>query len=128
MRLRTAAVTAAFAALLTAAAPTATAGTHTASERAVAAPGQVCFWSEPGMMGQAWCYGPPGYAEAENGTQRHAYAFESRVNTSVYAISYGPGAGCVYREIRTDDYDENWTAWAKKLDGVSDTTMGCEPG
>lgn len=59
-----------------------TAGTHTASER----------------------------AEAENGTQRHAYAFEPRVNTSAYAISYGPGAGCSYREIRKDDYAENWTA------------------
>lgn len=60
-----------------------TAGTHTASER----------------------------AEAENGTQRHAYAFESRVNTIVYAISYGcPGAGCFDREIRKDDYAENWTA------------------
>ncbi|MFC8126469.1 hypothetical protein [Streptomyces sp. NPDC057302] len=128
MRFRTAAVTAAFAALLTAVAPSATAGPHTTAPRAAAAPGQVCFWSEPGMMGHAWCYGPPGYAEAENGTQRHAYSSESRVNGSVYAISYGPGAGCFYREIRKDDYDENWTAWAKKLDGVSDTPMGCEQG
>ncbi|MGW5732328.1 MULTISPECIES: hypothetical protein [Streptomyces] len=128
MRFTTTVFTAAFAAVLTATAPSATAGHETAERHAVSAPGQVCFWSEPGMMGHAWCYGPPGYAEAENGTQRHAYSFESRVNGSVYAISYGPGSGCVYREIRKDDYDENWTAWAKKLDGVSDSTMGCEQG
>ncbi|MFG2646732.1 hypothetical protein [Streptomyces sp. NPDC048436] len=128
MRFTHAAATAALAALLTAASPSVTAAPHATPPRAAAAPGQVCFWSEPGMMGHAWCYGPPGYAEAENGTQRHAYSFESRVNGSVYAISYGPGGGCFHREIRRDDYDENWTAWAKKLDGVSDSTMGCEQG
>ncbi|MFI0983590.1 hypothetical protein ACH4SP_42100 [Streptomyces sp. NPDC021093] len=90
-------------------------------------PGRVCFWTQPGMMGQSWCYGPPGYAEAENGTQRNAHSFESRYNGTVYAISYGSGSSCVYREIRTDDYDEDW-AWAGKVDGVSHETMGCEPG
>ncbi|WP_328535289.1 hypothetical protein [Streptomyces sp. NBC_00344] len=90
--------------------------------------GQVCFWTEPSMHGTAWCYGPPGYADAENGTRRHAFSFESKVNGSVYAISYGPGAGCLYREIRKDDYDENWTAWAGKIDGVSHDKLGCEPG
>ncbi|MEN2424220.1 hypothetical protein AABB02_39720 [Streptomyces rimosus] len=114
----TIAATAAFAAALPFSAPTAQA----------TPPGRICFWTEPGMMGQSWCYGPPGYAEAENGTQRHAYSFESRYNGTVYAISYGAGSSCLYREIRADDYDENWTAWAGKLDGVSHETMGCEPG
>lgn len=126
MRLRAAATTAVFAALLTAVAPSATA--EPTATRVATPPGQVCFWTKPGMMGQAWCYGPPGYAEAENGTQRNAYSFESRYNGTVYAISYGAGSSCVYREIRADDYDENWTAWATKLDGVSHETMGCEPG
>ncbi|MFE0131437.1 hypothetical protein ACFWY6_07620 [Streptomyces sp. NPDC059037] len=126
MRFKTAAVTAAFTALCTTFTPSAVAEPPTS--RAAAAPGQVCFWTKPGMMGQGWCYGPPGYAEAENGTQRNAYSFESRANSSVYAISYGPGAGCVYREIRKDDYDENWTAWATRLDGVSHEKLGCEPG
>ncbi|MFJ2769827.1 hypothetical protein [Streptomyces sp. NPDC087300] len=126
MRLRAAATTAVFAALLTAVAPSATA--EPTATRLATPPNQVCFWTKPGMMGQAWCYGPPGYAEAENGTQRNAYSFESRVNGTVYAISYGAGSSCVYREIRKDDYDENWTAWATKLDGVSHETMGCEPG
>ncbi|MFG2497278.1 hypothetical protein ACGFSB_03535 [Streptomyces sp. NPDC048441] len=122
MRLTTAAVTAALAAVLTAVAPSATAESHVATP-----PGRVCFWSQPGMMGQSWCYGPPGYAEAENGTQRQAHSFESRYNGTVYAISYGSGSSCVYREIRSDDYDEDWS-WATKLDGVSHETMGCEPG
>ncbi|MFE6161031.1 hypothetical protein ACFQ7F_19195 [Streptomyces sp. NPDC056486] len=128
MRFGTATVTAALAALLTAVAPSATAEPHATQPRAATPPGQVCFWTEPGMMGQAWCYGPPGYAEAENGTQRHAYSFESRANGTVYAISFGSGSSCLYREVRKDDYDENWTAWGTKLDGVSDTTMGCEQG
>ncbi|MGW5862426.1 hypothetical protein ACWFRJ_09685 [Streptomyces sp. NPDC055239] len=128
MRFGTAVVTAAVAALLTAVAPSATAEPHATRPGVATPPGRVCFWTEPGMMGQAWCYGPPGYAEAENGTQRHAYSFESRINGTVYAISFGAGSSCLYREIRADDYDENWTAWATKLDGVSDTTMGCEQG
>ncbi|WP_338703134.1 hypothetical protein V2W30_37915 [Streptomyces sp. Q6] len=97
-----------------------------AGAQAAAGPGQVCFWTEVGQHGQAWCYGPPGYAEAENGTQRHAYSFDSRVGDTVYAISYTT-SGCLYREIRRDDYSENWE-WAQKLDGVSDNTMGCERG
>ncbi|MFD4710214.1 hypothetical protein ACFWN5_11065 [Streptomyces sp. NPDC058430] len=115
------------AAALTLAAPTAVATAPAGSARA-AGPGQVCFWTEAGQHGQAWCYAPPGYAEAENGTQRHAYSFDSRVDGTVYAISYGPGNSCLYREIRKDDYDENWEAWATKFDGVSDNKMGCEAG
>ncbi|MFI5661231.1 hypothetical protein [Streptomyces sp. NPDC051684] len=106
-------------------ATTALAPTAAAAPAAVP-PGQVCFWTEVGMHGQAWCYGPPGYADAENGTARHAVSFDSRVAGTVYAISY-TATGCLYREIRRDDYSENWE-WAGKLDGVSDTTMGCEPG
>jgi len=113
------------AAALTLTAPTAAAP---AGATRAAGPGQVCFWTEPGQHGQAWCYAPPGYAEAENGTQRHAYSFDSRVDGTVYAISYGPGNSCLYREIRKDDYDENWEAWATKFDGVSDNRMGCEAG
>ncbi|MGH4028003.1 hypothetical protein ACQB60_03580 [Actinomycetota bacterium Odt1-20B] len=118
------------AAALTTFAQTAAATPDTSTSRAhsvATPPGRVCFWTQPGMMGQAWCYGPPGYAEAENGTQRNAHSFESRYNGTVYAISYSSGSGCLYREIRTDDYSEDWE-WAGKLDGVSHETMGCEPG
>ncbi|MEU9112221.1 hypothetical protein AB0D04_10585 [Streptomyces sp. NPDC048483] len=93
-------------------------------------PGQVHFWPEPHQMGSggAWAYSPPGYREADPRVQRHAYSFDSHAPVSVYAISYQPGGRCLYREIRPDDYDNNWTAWGTKFDGVSDTKMGCEPG
>ncbi|GHG41295.1 hypothetical protein GCM10018980_16310 [Streptomyces capoamus] len=98
----------------------------TVTAQAARGPGQVCFWTDIGQHGQAWCYGPPGYAEAENSTQRHAVSFVSSVNVSVYAISY-TAVGCLYREIRPGDYSENWE-WANKLDGVSDNPMGCDQG
>jgi hypothetical protein len=93
-------------------------------------PGQVYFWPEPNQMGSggAWPYSPPGYREADARVKRHAHSFDSHARVSVYAISEQPGGACLYREIRPDDYDNNWTAWATKFDGVSDTTMGCEPG
>lgn len=93
-------------------------------------PGQVYFWPEPNQMGSggAWAYTPPGYSEADPRVKRHAYSFDSHASVSVYAISYQPGGSCLYREIRPDDYDNNWTAWATKFDGVSDSTMGCEQG
>ncbi|MEV3855953.1 hypothetical protein AB0J38_16710 [Streptomyces sp. NPDC050095] len=112
--------------LLAAAATLAPAASFASAAQAPEGPGQVCFWTEAGQHGQAWCYAPPGYAEAENGTQRHAYSFESRVGDSVYAISYTV-SNCLYREIRRDDYSENWE-WAQKIDGVADNKMGCEPG
>ncbi|MFC8520385.1 hypothetical protein [Streptomyces sp. NPDC057257] len=112
-------VAAAFAALVPTAAPA-----------AAVPPGQVYFWPEPGQMGAggAWAYSPPGYREADPRVKRHAYSFDSHAAVSVYAISYQSGGSCLYREIRPDDYDNDWTAWATKFDGVSDTTMGCEQG
>jgi len=89
-------------------------------------PGKVCFRTGTGRHGQVWCYGPPGYAEAENGTQRGAVSFESSVDRTVYAISC-TATGCLYRAIHPGDYDENWVR-ARKLDGVSDNTMGCDQG
>ncbi|MGW1866268.1 hypothetical protein ACWCPS_11990 [Streptomyces mauvecolor] len=93
-------------------------------------PGQVYFWPGPGQMGDggAWAYKPPGYREADPRIKRHAYSFDSHASVTVYAISHQGGGGCLYRAILPDDYDNNWTAWATKFDGVSDNTMGCEPG
>ncbi|CAL9676853.1 hypothetical protein [Streptomyces sp. enrichment culture] len=112
----TAAATAAFAAVLTFSAPT-----------AQAAPGKVCFWTGPDETGTAWCYSPSGYAEAGPGVARNVHSFSSHVDRTVYAISYGSGSGCLYREIPAFDFSDNWQ-WGGKLDGVSDTTMGCQPG
>ncbi|TXS52906.1 hypothetical protein [Streptomyces sp. t39] len=94
---------------------------------AAAAPGQACFWSGPGQTGQVWCYSPGGYTEAEPPVRRHARSFDNRSAGSVYAIHFGD-RGCFHRELRTDDYDDDWTAWAARLDGVSDSTMGCAQG
>ncbi|QNP66763.1 hypothetical protein [Streptomyces genisteinicus] len=94
---------------------------------AASAPGKACFWSEPGQGGGSWCYTPGGYAEAAPPVQRHARSFDNRSGGSVYAIHFGD-RGCLHRELRTDDYDDDWTAWATLLDGVSDTTMGCAQG
>ncbi|MFI1766610.1 hypothetical protein ACH41H_31780 [Streptomyces sp. NPDC020800] len=114
-------------ALVAALAPTAAPSAHAT---AAAPPGHVYFWSEPGQMGAggAWDYSPGGYKEADPHVKRHAYSFDSHAAVTVYAISYQRGGGCLYRAIRPDDYDNNWTAWATKFDGVSDSTMGCEPG
>ncbi|MFD7166076.1 hypothetical protein [Streptomyces violascens] len=93
-------------------------------------PGQVYFWAGPNQMGDggAWAYKPPGYREADPRIKRHAYSFDSHAGVTVYAISHQGGGGCLYRAILPDDYDNNWTAWATKFDGVSDNKMGCEPG
>ncbi|MFJ9245494.1 hypothetical protein [Streptomyces sp. NPDC101776] len=119
---------AAFAAILPAAAPV-SAPAH-ASAPAAVPPGQVYFWPEAGQMGAggAWAYSPPGYREADTRVKRHAYSFDSHASVSVYAISYQGGGGCLYREIRPDDYSDNWAEWGGKFDGVSDTRMGCEAG
>lgn len=96
--------------------------------QAVAGPGEVCFWPEPGQMGGgAWCYTPGGYAEAPDGIQRHAGSFRSDYNGSVFAIHYPRWGGCVYREIRAWDISDNWD-WAGKLDGVDSDKRECEPG
>jgi hypothetical protein len=69
---------------------------------------------------------PPGSREADPRVKRHAYSFDSHASVTVYAISYQPG-DCLYRAIHPDDYSNNWE-WATKFDGVSDSTMGCQPG
>ncbi|MFF7355702.1 MULTISPECIES: hypothetical protein [Streptomyces] len=98
------------------------------STPAAVPPGHVYFWPEPDQMGPggAWDYAPPGYKEADPRVKRHAYSFDSHAPVTVYAISYRPD-GCLYRAIRPDDYANSWE-WAQRFDGVSDTTMGCQPG
>ncbi|MDR3084492.1 MAG: hypothetical protein LBV60_26855 [Streptomyces sp.] len=97
-----------------------------ASASAVAA-GRVCFWTEIGQHGQAWCYAPPGYADAEGTVvHRRAVSFSSSADRTLYAISYN-ASGCLYRTIYAGDYSENWE-WAGKFDGISDNNMGCEQG
>ncbi|OIV36357.1 hypothetical protein BIV57_16660 [Mangrovactinospora gilvigrisea] len=122
---RPAVLAAAFAAALSAAFTAATA----TSAHAVPA-GHVYFWYGTNQMGGqgAWDYVPGGYKEAPDWLKRHVYSFDSHASVTVYAISYQSGGDCLYREIRPDDYDNNWTAWAGKFDGVSDSTMGCEQG
>jgi hypothetical protein len=118
---------AALAALLASAAPAVPAAP---TAPAAVPPGHVYFWAERGQMGPggAWDYAPPGYREAEPRVKRHAYSFDSHAQVSVYAIHFRAGGGCLYREIRPDDYDDDWSDWATKFDGVSDTKMGCEAG
>ncbi|MGN5376668.1 hypothetical protein BIV25_36600 [Streptomyces sp. MUSC 14] len=108
----------------------------TASARPVAADsasigavptGHVYFWPEPGQMGGAWDYAPPGFKAAEPPVKRSAGSFDSHASVTVYAISDQPGGRCLYRAIYPDDYSDNWD-WAGKFDGVSDTTMGCQAG
>ncbi|MDX3587483.1 hypothetical protein OG920_25040 [Streptomyces europaeiscabiei] len=121
-------LSAAFAVLLPTASP-AVPATAPATPAAVP-PGHVYFWPERGQMGPggAWDYAPGGYREADARVKRHAYSFDSHAPISVFAIHYKSGGGCLYREIRPDDYDDDWSDWATKFDGVSDTRMGCEAG
>ncbi|WP_406507828.1 hypothetical protein [Streptomyces sp. NBC_00212] len=102
---------------------------HAPEAHAVPA-GQVYFWAGPDQMGNggAWAYKPPGYREADPRIKRRAYSFDSHASVTVYAISHQGGGGCLYRAILPGDYDNDWTAWATKFDGVSDNKMGCEPG
>lgn len=132
MRLRSALLATALTASLAALAPTASAAPDSAPApgsrpTAAAIPGQVCFWTGAGQMGNAWCYRPGGYAEVEPPVQRNAHSFRSDYNGTVYAISW-QSWGCVYREIRPYDYSDDWE-WATKLDGVdSGIPSGCQQG
>ncbi|MER6421062.1 hypothetical protein [Streptomyces sp. NPDC001137] len=90
-------------------------------------PGQVSFWSDPNEQGTKWTYTAPGYQEASPYVKRHAYSFSSNTSVSVFAISHRADGTCLYREIRPDDVENNWTSWATKFDGVSDSNMGCSP-
>ncbi|MGW4848831.1 hypothetical protein [Nocardia brasiliensis] len=93
-----------------------------------AATGRVTFWSERDQQGSSWSYSPPGYRDADSRVQHHAYSFESDLDVVVYAIHYRKSDNvCTYRKIYPSDYDNNWSSWATKLDGVSATPMDCEP-
>ncbi|WP_240139360.1 hypothetical protein [Streptomyces sp. MUM 178J] len=87
-------------------------------------PGEVCFWTEPGQHGAGWCYRPPGYADVPASHHDKTASFRSDANRSVYAIDWGRN-GCHHRLIRPYDFSDNWS-WGSRIDGVADTTMGCE--
>lgn len=93
-------------------------------------PGQVYFWPDANQMGQggAWACSPPGHRELGLRVKRHAYSFGSRAPGSVFAIGFQPGGGYLFREIRPDDYDNNWTAWAMKIDGCGRRRHGLRAG
>ena len=76
--------------------------------------------------GTSWCYTPPGYTDVPESLHDKAASFRSDANTAVYAIDWARDT-CFYRLIRAHDLADNWP-WGARLDGVSDTTMGCEVG
>jgi hypothetical protein len=86
----------------------------------------VCFWTAAGQHGSSWCYTPPGYTDVPEFLHDRAASFRSNADTAVYAIDWGRDT-CYYRLIRAHDLADNWP-WGARLDGVSDTTMGCEVG
>ncbi|MFD4411917.1 hypothetical protein [Streptomyces sp. NPDC058466] len=88
--------------------------------------GDVCFWTGAGQHGTSWCYTPPGYTDVPEFLHDKAASFRSNADTAVYAIDWGRGT-CYYRLIRAHDLADNWP-WGARLDGVADTTMGCEIG
>ncbi|MFI6335657.1 hypothetical protein [Streptomyces sp. NPDC050535] len=121
------------AALLAAATPaTAASATPASATPAAAVPaaapqaGDVCFWTGAGQHGSSWCYTPPGYTDVPEYLHDKAASFRSNANTAVYAIDWGRGT-CYHRLIRAHDLADNWP-WGARLDGVADTTMGCEVG
>ncbi|WP_329535570.1 hypothetical protein OG568_43825 [Streptomyces sp. NBC_01450] len=88
--------------------------------------GDVCFWTAAGQHGSSWCYTPPGYTDVPEFLHDKAASFRSNADTAVYAIDWGRGT-CYARLIRAHDLADNWP-WGARLDGVADTTMGCEVG
>ncbi len=90
------------------------------------AAGSVCFWTGAGQHGTSWCYTPPGYTDVPEFLHDKAASFRSDADTAVYAIDWARDT-CYHRLIRAHDLADNW-AWGARLDGVSDTTMGCEVG
>ncbi|MGD1218845.1 hypothetical protein AB9Q10_10430 [Streptomyces krungchingensis] len=112
------------------------AGTALAAAALLAAPsatasearraGDVCFWTAAGQHGSSWCYTPPGYTDVPEFLHDKAASFRSTADTAVYAIDWGRDT-CHYRLIRARDLADNWP-WGARLDGVADTTMGCEVG
>ncbi|AVH60938.1 hypothetical protein C4B68_03435 [Streptomyces dengpaensis] len=103
-------------------------GAAPAPATAVGAPlaGDVCFWTAAGQHGSSWCYTPPGYTDVPDFLQDKAASFRTNADTAVYAIEWGRDT-CHHRLIRTHDLADNWP-WGARLDGVADTTMGCEVG
>lgn len=98
----------------------------TAPAHGAARAGDVCFWTEPGQHGVSWCYTPPGYTDVPEFLHDKAASFRSTTDTAVYAIDWARDT-CYYRLIRGHDLADNWP-WGARLDGVADTTMGCEVG
>ncbi|MGW3633288.1 hypothetical protein ACWD7F_24550 [Streptomyces sp. NPDC005122] len=88
--------------------------------------GDVCFWTAAGQHGSSWCYTPPGYTDVPEFLHDRAASFRSNADTAVYAIDWGRGT-CYARLVRAHDLADNWP-WGARLDGVADTTMGCEAG
>lgn len=104
----------------------------TAPTPALALPGHVCFWPEPGETGAGggWCYDPArgGFAVPDDRVLRHARSFTSQVDRTVYALHFPAQGPCLQRVIRGGDYSENWEWW-DKLDAVDTTAHAdCEPG
>lgn len=98
----------------------------TAPATAAPAAGSVCFWTGAGQHGTSWCYTPPGYTDVPESLHDKAASFRSDADTAVYAIDWARDT-CYHRLIRAHDLADNWP-WGARLDGVSDTTMGCEVG
>ncbi|GAA2660044.1 hypothetical protein GCM10010400_17970 [Streptomyces aculeolatus] len=114
-------------AVLTAVATLAVAAVPTGAAPSAAGPGEVCFWTKPGQMGEGWCYRPGGYAELPGNLHDNAYSVRSDYNGSVWAIDW-TRHGCVFREIRAYEFDDNWD-WGNKIDGVdSSRPADCQPG
>ncbi|MEV5320872.1 hypothetical protein AB0K92_25035 [Streptomyces sp. NPDC052687] len=90
-----------------------------------AAPGEVCFYTEPGYRGASWCYRPWGYSDVPGFLHDKARSFESNSDVVVYAIDHAGGA-CYQRRIWVGDRDPNWS-WGTRIDGVGTDPQGCEP-
>ncbi|MQY14675.1 hypothetical protein SRB5_48510 [Streptomyces sp. RB5] len=89
-----------------------------------AAPGDVCFYTEPGYRGASWCYRPFGYTDVPDYLHDRARSFESNSDVTVYAIDHANGR-CYYRKIYTGDRSPDW-AWGSRIDGVATDPQGCE--
>ncbi|MEV7003871.1 hypothetical protein AB0N62_40355 [Streptomyces sp. NPDC093982] len=117
-------LTVALAAALLSAAP---ASAALAPDRSLA-PGEVCFYTQPGYAGASWCYRPPGYADVPAPLHDNAASFESNADVTVYAIDWVRPGECLYRTIWTGDRSTNWE-WRNKLDAVQSVRpTDCQPG
>lgn len=96
-----------------------------AGPTAQAAPGEVCFYTEPGYRGASWCYRPGGYTDVPGFLHDRARSFESNSDVVVYAIDHS-GGNCYHRRIWVGDRDPNWS-WGSRIDGVATDPQGCEP-